>query len=537
MHRSFVPQTISLGVFSLCLVNAQVAVVTYHNDPSRTGQNLNETILKPSNVNVKSFGQLFNYAVDGQVYAQPLYATGVAIGGKGIHNVIFVATQNDSVYAFDADSNTGANASPLWQAAFANPAMGITPVTSSQVNCTDISPQIGITGTPVIDQKSGTLYVVAKTAEVTNGVTHYYQRIHALDITSGSEKLGGPFVIEASAPGSCPPNKGGRVVFDPLHQSQRASLALAGGTLFISFASHCDNSPYTGWVMAFSATTGERLAVFNAAPDQGVNSHECRAGIWQSGGAPAVDTSGNLFLATGNGAFNASLAGGLDYGDSQLKLILSKTGFAVADYFTPYNQEYLDQNDIDLGSGGIVLLPDQPGTNPHLLVNVGKEGSIYLVNRDDMGKYNPGGDNQIVQWLQNWIGGVWGTPAYFNESVYFGGSDDSLKAFTLTDGAFDTSPSSQSPTAFGYPGPTPSVSADGTHYGIVWAVDSGAWSSGGAGVLHAYEAANLANELYNTTQFPKRDQLGPAIKFSVPTIANGKVYVGTGTSLAVYGLL
>lgn len=534
MRRSYVLQTISLGVFSLCLLDAQVAVVTYHNDAYRTGQNLNETVLKPSNVNVKSFGQLFTYAVDGQVYAQPLYVPAVAIAGKGTHNVIFVATQNDSVYAFDADSNTGANASPLWQAAFANPAMGITPVTSSQVSCTDISPQIGITGTPVIDQSSGTLYVVAKTAEVTDGVTNYYLRLHALDITSGSEKLGGPFVIEATVPGSCTPNKGGRVVFSPLRQSQRAGLVLEKGIVYVSSASHCDNYPYTGWVIAFSAATGKKLAVFNTAP---TDTGDCRGGIWQSGAAPAVDTSGNLFLATANGAFNANSTGGLDYGDSQIKLTLSQAGFTVGDYFTPYNEGNLEANDTDLGSGGVLLLPDQPGPNPHLLVQVGKEGSIYLVNRDNMGKFNPNGNTQTVQWFPNAIGGIFGMPAYFNESVYFGGVNDSLKSFPLTNGMLDSEPSSQSPGPFGFPGLTPSISANGTHDGIVWAIDSSAWAGGGPSVLHAFVVSNLAKELYNSMQNSTRDQLGPAIKFTVPTIANGKVYVGTGNSLAVFGLL
>ena len=534
MRHRFIPRDVFLTCFCLSIVNAQVSVVTYHNDNSRTGQNLKETILTHANVNVNSFGQLFAYAVDGQVYAQPLYVPGVAISGKGTHNVVFVATQNDSVYAFDADSNAGANAAPLWQAAFANPAMGITAVTSDQVSCSDISPQIGITGTPVIDAASGTLYVVAKTAEVTGGVTKYYQRIHALDITSGGEKFGGPFVIEASYPGTCSPNEGGRVVFSPLRQSQRAGLALAGGVLFISFASHCDNNPYTGWVLAYNAKTGKKLGVFNTVP---THTYECRAGIWQSGAAPAVDTSGNLFFATGNGPFNPNNAGGADYGDSQIKLAFSETGFAVADYFTPYDQQNLEQNDTDLGSGGVLLLPDQPGANPHLLVNVGKEGSIYLVNRDNMGKYNSGGDSQIVQWLPDVLGGIWGMPAYFNESVYFGGSYDSLKAFTLTNGLFNPNPASHTPTPYAYYGPTPSVSANGTRNGIVWALDYAAQPSGGPAVLHAYSAANLGNELYNTTQNAERDQLGPAVKFSVPTIANGKVYVGTGNSVAVFGVL
>jgi hypothetical protein len=536
MHRLSYP-VVFLGVFSYVSASAQVAVTTYHNDNARSGTNFNETILTPSNVNSTSFGKLFTYAVDGQIYAQPLYVPGVAIAGQGTHNVVFVATENDSVYAFDADSNTGTNASPLWRAAFANPAQGITAVPSSDVSCGDLTPQIGITGTPVIDQSSGTLYAVTKTA-VTSGTTvRYYQQLHALDITSGAEKFGGPFTIEASVPGNCYPNHNGRVVFSALHQNQRAGLVLHNGILVVVWSSHCDNNPYTGWVMAFQASTGQKLANFNDAPDMGVVSYECRGGIWQGGAAPAVDTESNLYLATGNGYFDANNSGGLDYGDTVLKLTLTEPPFTVADYFTPYNQETLDDNDTDLGSGGVLLLPAQPGPNPDLAVSVGKEGSIYLLNRDNLGKYNPSGDTQIVQELPNAIGGIWGMPAYYNDSVYFGGEYDSLKAFTLSNGLFAAGPASQSPNTYSYPGPTPSVSSDGKTNGIVWALDIGAWSSGGPGVLYAYDATNLASELYNSAQNAARDQLGPAIKFTVPTIVNGKVYVGTGNSLAVFGLL
>jgi len=523
---------ISLTALHACVLSAQVEVLTYHNDIYRTGQNLHETTLTPDTVNVNSFGKLFSQTVDGQVYAQPLYVSNVQIAGQA-HNVVFVATENDSVYAFDAGSNTA----PLWQAAFADPANGITPVPWSDVSCNNITPQIGITGTPVVDPASGTLYVVAKTKEVANGVTNYYQRLHALDITSGSEKFGGPFPIGASVSGNCKPNQNGRVVFSPLHQNQRAGLVLDHGIVTVVWASHCDNNPYTGWVMAFEAATGKIVSAFNDAPDVGGQSDECRAGIWQGGAAPAVDSAGNLFLATGNGYFNASSTGGVDYGDSQIKLTLGKTGFAVADYFTPYNQQTLDDNDTDLGSGGVLLLPNQPGPNPDLLVSVGKEGSIYLVNRDKMGKFNPDGDLQIVQELPNAIGGVWGMPAYFNGTVYFGGQNDSLKAFDLTNGLFATSPASKSATVYGYPGPTVSISANGSADGIVWGLDNRASGSGGPGVLHAYDATNLASELYNTNQNAARDQLGPAVNFTVPTIANGKVFVGTGNSLAVYGLL
>jgi hypothetical protein len=537
VHRISSP-AVFLAAFSyISLASAQVAVTTYHNDNFRTGANYRESILTPSNVNASAFGKLFTHAVDGQIYAQPLYVPGVPIAGKGKHNVVYVATENDTVYALDADSNTGANAAALWRKAFADRANGILPVPSSDVSCTDLTPQIGITGTPVIDQSSGTLYAVAKTKEFSGGTLHYYQRLHALDIASGAEKFGGPFTIEASVPGNCYPNQNGRVMFSALRQNQRAGLALHNDILVVVWSSHCDNNPYTGWVMAFQAKTGQRLVTFNDAPDMGVVSYECRGGIWQGGAAPAVDSDSNMFLATGNGYFNANNAGGLDYGDTVLKLTLTKPAFTVADYFTPYNQETLDENDTDLGSGGVLLLPDQPGPNPRLAVAVGKEGSIYLLNRDNMGKYNASGDSHIVQELPNAIGGIYGMPAYFNGSVYFGGANDSLKAFTLSNGQFAPGLASESANVFGYPGPTPSISANGKTNGIVWALDVAAWGSGGPGVLHAYNAGNLSQELYNSTQNAGRDQLGPAIKFTVPTIVNGKVYVGTGNSLAVFGLV
>jgi hypothetical protein len=527
-------QSVFLGMFSyISVASGQVAVTTYHNDNARSGLNYKESTLTQTNVNATTFGKLFTYAVDGQIYAQPLYVPAVKIAGKGTHNVVFVATENDSVYAFDADSNTGANASALWQAAFANPTNGITAVPASDVDCENVTPQIGITGTPVIDQTTGTLYVVAKTKQTTGTTVQYYQWLHALDISTGAERFGGPFSIDASVPGNCYPNKDGRVFFSALRQHQRAGLVLYNNTLVVMWASNCDNNPYTGWAMAFDASTLQKVAVFNDAPDMGVVSYECRAGIWQGGAAPAVDTTGNLFVATGNGYFNANTSGGLDYGDTVLKLTLTTPPFTVADYFTPSNQDTLDDEDLDLGSGGLLLLPDQPGPYPHLLAQAGKEGTIYLLNRDNLGKYNPAGDTQIVQELPNAVGGIWGTCAFFNQSVYWGGSNDSLKAFTLTNGLFATSPTSKTSHVFSSPGTTASVSSNGTANGIVWTMDVG----GSSGVLHAYNAGNLTQELYNTTQNSTRDQLGPGIKFSTPTIVNGKVYVGTASSLAVLGLL
>ncbi len=505
---------------------AQVNVTTFHNDNARDGQNLNETILAPGNVNPSQFGQLFVQPVDGYPYTQPLYVSNVQIAGAG-HNVVYLATENDSVYAFDADNNAGANAAPLWKTSFINPAAGITTLNHTDVNCTDIDDQVGITGTPVIDLSSGTLYVVANTKE--NGA--FFQRLHALDITTGAEKFGGPIVIQASVNGSGDASSGGQVAFDPLMNNQRPGLMLAHGLVYITWASHCDNPPYHGWMMAYNAQTLQQVAVWNATPNGS------DGGIWQSGAAPAADTNGYVFLSTGNGTFDLN-ASGSDAGDSILKFgPPAGNTLPVLDYFTPYNQAYLASTDTDLGSGGVVLLPDQaPGSaHRHLLVGMGKQGSLYLVDRDAMGKLQPGGDTQIVQWLPGLLGGLWGTPAFWNNTLYIGATSDSLEAFSFNTngtGQFSTAPASATPEAFGYPGPTPSISANGDTNGILWAVETG---HDFTAILHAYDATNLANELYNSSQTGQKP--GGPVKFVPPTIANGKVYIGASSQLAVYGLL
>jgi hypothetical protein len=512
-----------LGAF---VAQAQVSVTTFHNDNARDGQNLNETILTPANVNANLFGLLFVQPVDGYVYAQPLYVPNLQIAG-GTHNVVFVATENDSVYAFDADANTGANASPLWQVSFINPAAGITTLSSqNDVGCADITPQIGITGTPAIDLTSNTLYVVVNTKE--NGV--FFQRLHALNITSGAESFGGPVVIQATAPGTGDGNAGGQLAFDPLMNNQRPGLLLLNGLVYISWASHCDITPYHGWVMAYNAQSLQQVAVWNATPNGS------DGGVWESGAGPAADSSGYVYLATGNGTFDLNTAG-QDAGDSILKFGSPSGGsLPMLDYFTPYNQLILAENDTDLGSGGVVLLPDQPAGSPipHLLVEMGKEGSLYLVNRDSMGHFNSSGDTQIVQWLPGILGGLWATPAFWNNTLYLGGTNDSLQAFSFNannSGLLSTAPVSASPETYGYPGPTPSISANGNTNGILWALEEDSSSA----ILHAYDATNLANELFSTASNPQQTP-GPPVKFAVPTIANGKVYAGSATQLAVYGL-
>ncbi len=527
-------------------------VTTYHNDLLRDGANTHEFALTTSNVKTATFGKLFSCAVDGAIYAQPLWVANLMVGGAK-HNVVIVATQHDSVYAFDADSN-GNPCVALWHANLLDsshggtanetsvPSSGATALVGSGFG--DINPEVGVTGTPVIDPSTSTLYVVSKSV---SGTTPFFQRLHALDLTSGNEKLNGnqPVVISATVAGTGDGSAGGQLAFDPQNQHQRPGLALINGQVFISWASHEDHSPYHGWVIAYNAATLAFVAAFNTTPNGGLG------GIWMSGAAPAFDSSGNCFLATGNGTFTGTDA----YGDSIVKLGTPTGGnFPVLDFFTPSNQATLNANDTDLGAGGVLLLPDpSPGAHPHLLVQVGKNGTIFLINRDNgmMGEYcNACAADNVVQEITGAINGMWGTPAYWNSSLYFGGaqdggtSGDSLKAFSFNaggSGMISTNPTSLSANTFYFSGPTPSVSSNGSSNGIVWALDNSEYgpptpNGSGPAVLHAYDAINLAKELWNSSQ-GAGNAAGFAVKFTVPTVANGKVYVGTRTELDVYGLL
>jgi hypothetical protein len=512
--------------------DGKVRVTTYHNNPARQGSNILESILKPDNVNPRQFGKIFTQPVDGYVYAQPLYLPDVRIPQKGVHNVVYVATEHDTVYAFDADRADGENAAPLWKASFINPDAGIKPAPAQDVNeygCSDIVPEIGITGTPVIDAAAGILYVVAKTEE--NG--QIVQRLHALDVRTGAERLGGPVVISAAVPGTGAASSGGVVRFDPLREHQRAGLLLQEGMVYIAWASHCDGWPYHGWVMAYSARTLRQVAAWNATPN-GVG-----GGIWQSGAAPAGDGT-DLFFATGNGIFDANTRG-LNYGNSVVRLTMDGGHtLSVRDYFTPYNQEALNASDIEPGSGGVVLLPRLSALGGRqLMVVTGKSGTIYLLDGAHMGKFNPAGDTGIVQSMPLASAGVWGTPAWWNGTLYVGGTWDTLKAFKLDPQttSFDVVPESQSSTTFQFPGPTPSISANGNRNGIVWIIQADGYVDGSSEILRAYDAADLTQELYSSDQDPQRDDPGGAVKFAVPTIANGKVYVGAKGQLSVYGLL
>ncbi len=517
-------------------------VFTYHNNLSRDGTNTQEYALTTLSVNQTTFGKLFSCPVDGVTYTQPLWVPGLTIGGA-LHNVIFVATQHDSLYAFDADANPCVQ---LWHANLIDTAHGAnageTSVPWADVGYgdEDIQPEVGVTSTPVIDSATGTIYVLSKSIDAS---TNFYQRLHALALATGSEKFSAPVDLSASVPGTG--DGGSTVSFNLQNQHQRSALALVNVNgseiVYVSSASHEDRTPYHGWLLGYDASNvTQQVAIFNSTANSGLG------GIWMAGGAPAADTSGNLFLATGNGQFdgNSSSQPNDDFGDSILKLDAT-TSLTLTDWFTPDDQLNLANNDTDLGSGGVILLPDQTsGPVDHLLIGAGKEGIIYLINRDNMGHYHSNNNNQIVQSFQS-IGGSFCTPAFWQNNLYYAGAGDSLKLFEFdpTSGQFSTSPSSQTSHAFPFPGAVPAISSQSASAGIAWVMDVsqyGVPSSHGLGatVLYAYDATNLNTELWDSTQAASnRDQAGQAVKFVSPTVANGKVYVSTRSEIDVYGLL
>src|SRR5262245_1163033 len=484
-------------------------VFTHHYDNQRTGAIVSETMLTTSNVNTAAFGRLFTDPVDAQVYAEPLYVAKVAIPNQGTHNVVYIATENDSVYAFDAD----AGGPPLWQTSFLSP--GVTPIPAADTGCGQIVPIIGITATPVIDSATGTIYIVAQTKE--NGA--YVHRLHALDITTGSERPNSPVVISPTVQGS-----GGTITFNILRQKERAALLLVGNTVYLAESSHCDIEPYHGWLVGYDKSSLSQTAVFNTTPDGS------EGAIWMSDGGSSADAAGQIYVSTGNGTFDAD-TGGPDYGESFVKLDPSTLG--VLDFFTPFNQATLSDEDLDLGSGALMLLPDQPGPNPHLAVSAGKGATLYLVNRDNLGKFNSTAD-QIVGEISGQIGPLFGTPAYFNGRIYIISSGQPAVAFDLANGSFASgTPSLASSIDFTNESGTPVISANGTTNPILWAIDS----VSGTAVLRAFDANNLATELYDSEQNPTRDLAGNYVKFTVPTVVNGKVYVGADSQVSAYGLL
>lgn len=535
-----------LTVLACMNCSAQTNVTTQHNDIARTGSYTNETILTPANVNVSTFGKLFSQPVDGWLYAQPLYVAGVTMGtGTSqpgtTHNVVFVATEHNSVYAFDADSNSGLNANPLWKVSLIDAAHGASAeektVPNSDVASADIVPEIGITSTPVIDLGTNTIYVVAKS---TVADTTFIQRLHALDITTGQEKFGGPIALSGSVPGNGNGSSGGILNWDPKWHNQRPGLLLANGIVYIGFGSHGDNGPWHGWILAYNAATLQQTGAWCSTPNAAA------AGIWMSGSGLAADVPtnkpyGRMFIATGNGSYDAVAPGYtnlMNYGDSILKLDLgngvptmNSSGTVVGDEFTPHDQGALNSGDQDVASGGVLLLPDSVGggNGQHQLIQTGKSGRVYVLNRETLGGYTPG--NATDPQEKAYVGGMWAMPAYWNGNVYIWGSGDHLKAYSFINGALSTSPTSISNETL-QASAIPAVSSNGTSNGIVWVVNTF-----NREIFYAYDALNVSNMLYNSGQNSARDFPGADGKFLVPTIANGKVYVGSAVQINVYGLL
>lgn len=506
---------------------AQTNVLTWHNDSARTGQNLNEAILSPANVNASSFGLLANVLVDGKVDAQPLYLSAQTIAGMGTHNVLYVATEHDSVYAVDADSGV-----VLWQKSM----LGANETTSDDRNCNQVTPEIGITATPAIDPHAGpngTIYIVAMSK---NSAGTYFQRIHALDLSSGAEQTNSPVDVHATYPGSGDGSSNGVVTFDPKQYKERPGLLLQNGQLYTSWGSHCDIRPYGGWLLTSNPTTLAQTAALDFVPNGS------DAAPWNAGAGPAGDAAGNVYLALGNGTFDTQLTNSGfpaegDFGNAMVKVGFLNGGLGVTDYWTMYNSNPESDVDTDLGSGGLMLLPDFRDANGNvkqLAVVAGKDHNIYVADRNNMGKFDPNSNATLFQELTGALpGGEWSSPAYFNGHVYFGSVGQNLRSFTVGASGLAAAPVQTSAASFGYPGTTPSVSAYNTGNGIVWATENST-----PVVLHAYDANNLSTELYNSRQAPNgRDLFGAGNKFIAPTIANGKVYVGTQNSVGIFGLL
>jgi hypothetical protein len=501
---------------------AQITTSQYDN--SRTGATSNERYLTPRNVNAKQFGRLGAFRVDGAVYAQPLFVPSVDVPHQGRHDLIFVATEHDSVYAFDAYDPA---APPLWQVSLLDAVKGSVPVSEDDAQCPFIKPEIGITSTPVIDIRTGTLYVLARTRIVHKvGSNEFFQHLHALALTTGVEKFGGPKLITASVPGRGAGRSNRQVDFDPLHENPRAALTLANNYVYLTWASSCDVDPYHGWVVAYDPQTLAQKAVLNVNPDGS------EAGIWLSDTGPAVDSDGNLYVPTGNGTFDAT-SGGRDYGDSVLKL--DGSSLAIRDYFTPFDQASMLAGDSDVGSSGPTLLPDQPGPHRHLLLQPTKHSILYVIDRDQMGKFHADGD-AIPQKIPM-AGGGYGAIAYWNGHAFFAASDDYLRDYAIKNGQLTLSASSS--IKFANPGATPTISSDGNKNAIVWAIATKTWDGPDTkpAVLYAFDATKLGPPLYTSEQNSPRDRAALATRFVIPVVASGHVYFGTRSEVEVYGLL
>jgi hypothetical protein len=515
--------TSSAATLTVTAATGTTDVLTYHNDNSRSGQNLTETVLTPATVNSTHFGLLRLLAADGLVDGQPLIASGLSVNGA-LHNVVYIVTENDSVYSYDAD--TGAALGHV-------SVLGSGETPSDNRGCSQVTPQIGITSTPVIDRSAGahgTLYVVAMSKDSSGD---YHQRLHALDLVTLAELPNSPVVIQATYPGTGN-GSGGTTSFDPKQYKERAGLLLVNGTLYTAWASHCDDGPYQGWIMGYDSSTLAQTQVLNVTPNGSDGA------LWSAGGGMAADSTGNIYALVANGTFDTTLdASGFplqgDYGNAFIKLS-SAAPLQVTDYFDMDNTVTESNGDVDLGSGGPMLLPDQTdsmGVVRQLAVGAGKDGHLYVINRANMGKFSMS-NNAIWEDMPGALpGGVWATPAYFQETVYYGDVGSTLKAFAVQHALLGTTPASQTSMSFAYPGTSPAVSANGSSNGIVWAVENST-----PAVLHAFTATNLATELYNSNQAASgRDHFGAGNKYMTPAIANGKVYVGTPSGVAVFGLL
>jgi hypothetical protein len=522
------------ATLALTVAASGVNVTTYHNDNARDGWYSAETVLTPQNVNANGFGKLTELAVDGKVDAQPLYISGLSIAGL-THNVLIVVTEHGSAYAFDPDVGT-----QLWKVT----ALGANETTSDDHGCGQITPEIGITDTPVIDRSQGPNGAVYFVATSKDASSNYHQRLHALDLATGAELAGSPSEIQASFPGNGYGSTNGKQVFDPAQYAERVGLLLMNGQLYLAWTSHCDDDPYTGWLMAYSETTLQQTSVLNVTPNGPSTPHygNGEGSVWMAGAGLAGDTQGNIYFLDANGSFDSSLnANGFpaqgDFGNSFMKVSTTGNVLAAADYFAAYNLQNESDADQDLGSGGAMLLPDlvdANGATRHLAVGAGKDTNIYVVDRDNMGRFNASSNNAIYQEIPNGLsGGAFSMAALFNDTVYYAGVGDHLKAFPITNALLATTPAGKSANTFGYPGATPAVSSNGSQNGIIWAIEN----QGGAAVLHAYNPTNIATELYDSNQAPNSRDHFSDNKFIVPMIANGKVYVGTTNSVAVFGLL
>jgi hypothetical protein len=524
MLRKLSPALIIIALCGLAAYPAHAQdVLTYRHNNARTGLDSKETILTPVNVNVSTFGRLFTLSVDGKVDAEPLYLSAVTVS-SGTHNVLIVATEHDSIYAFDADSGV-----LYWHIT----TLKSGEITSDARSCNQVVPEIGITATPAISRPTGSNGVIYAVAMSKDSVGEYHQRLHALDAATGNELYSGPVDISAKYPGAGDNSSGGYVIFDPSQYKERSGLLLSNGTLYLTWASHCDIRPYTGWIMAYSASKLTQTSVLNLTP----NGNE--GAVWGSGAGLTLDSSGNMFLLDANGLFDTTLnSSGLpassDYGNAFLRLS-TKGGLSIVDYFEMYNQQSENDGDVDLGSGGALLLPnivDSTGTTWQLAAGAGKDGNLYLVNRNSMGRYSSSGNNIYQELAGALPGGVWGSPAYFAGRLFYGPVGSPILAFQFKNAKLLTTPVAKTANSFAYPGTSPSISANNGSNAIVWAAEGT-----NPAVLHAYSPGNLT-ELYNTNQAAGgRDNFGEGNKFITPTIANGKVYVGTTNGVGVFGLL